>query len=75
MSPDAALRAQLIEAARTVATERGWVWREPVEVVSGAEGGEAVWIVSTNVMTRGTNVRILLRRSDGSLVRAANLPR
>ncbi len=66
---------QLTEYARNLASERGWPWHEPVEVTGAAEGGEAVWIVRTNVRMRGQNVVIVLRRSDHSLVRAGFLPR
>ena len=72
---DANLRDQLVEQARKVAEERGWTWREPVEVTPSAERGEPVWIVRTNVMMRSPSVRIVLRRSDRALVHAGYLPR
>jgi hypothetical protein len=75
MDVEPELRDQLIECARVLASDRGWPWREPVEVTAGAEGGEPVWFVNSNYLMRGANVRIVLRRSDHSLVRAGFLPR
>ncbi|HEX4810610.1 MAG TPA: hypothetical protein VH325_16860 [Bryobacteraceae bacterium] len=75
MELDPQLREQLIERAREVAGERGWTWREPIEVSRSAEGGEAVWLVRSNVMSRGQNAVIVFRQSDLGLVRAGYLPR
>lgn len=69
------LRNQLIECARDLSIDRGWPWREPVAVTAGTEGEEPVWIVDSNYLMRGANIRIVLRRSDHSLVRAGFLPR
>ncbi|HMF98039.1 MAG TPA: hypothetical protein VKE96_27250 [Vicinamibacterales bacterium] len=75
MAIDQALRDELIEQARRVAEERGWTWREPVDVTEGAHDGEPVWIVRTNVLMRGVNVRVVVRRSDRAVVHAGYLPR
>jgi hypothetical protein len=75
MAIDAVLRDELTGQARRVAEERNWTWREPVEVTEGAHEGEPVWIVRTNTLMRGSNVRILLRRSDHVVVHAGYLPR
>ena len=72
---DPNLRDQLIDKARQLAAERGWTWREPVEVTAAAERGEPVWVVHTNVLMRSPSVRIVLRQSDHGLVRAGYLPR
>src|SRR5579872_2244577 len=72
---DSDLRSQLIEQAWQLAEERGWTWHEPVEVTSGVERGEAVWIVRTNVTMRSPSVMVMLRRSDHSLVHAGYLRR
>jgi hypothetical protein len=69
------LRDQLIAQARDIAAERGWTLRDPIEVTASTEAGEAVWIVHSNFMMRKRNVRIVLRKSDHSLVRASYLPR
>jgi hypothetical protein len=75
MMPDPVVRGQLIERAQKIAAERGWTWREPAEITAEAEKGEAVWVVRTNVMMRSPSVRVVLRRSDLSLVQAGYLPR
>ena len=75
MAIDARLREALIAQARQVADERGWTWREPVEVIEGAHGTEAVWVVRTNALMRSPSVRIELRRSDRTLVHAGYLAR
>ena len=75
MGVDAILRDQLIAQARQIADERGWTWREPVEVAEEAYGNEPVWVVKTNVLMRSPSVRIVLRRSDRTVVHAGYLPR
>jgi len=75
MAIDPALRDELIEQVRQLAAERGWTWREPVEVTEGAHGNEPVWIVRSNVMMRSPSVRVELRRSDRAVVHAGYLPR
>ena len=75
MTLDSNLRDQLIQQVRRLAAERGWTWREPVEVTAAADSGEPVWVVRTNVLMRSPSVRIVLRRSDHSLVHAGYLPR
>lgn len=73
--PTPGQRQQLIDKARRLAEERGWTWHEPVEVSAGTYKGELVWIVRTNVLMRGPSVRVMLRRSDASVVHAGYLPR
>jgi hypothetical protein len=73
--PDAVLRDQLIERARSLAKEREWVWRDPVEITASAHRGEPVWVLRTNVLMRGQNVRVVLRRSDHTIMDAGYLPR
>jgi hypothetical protein len=75
MTLDPVVRAQLVEQARKLADERAWTWREPVEVTAAAYGGEAVWVVRTNVLMLSPSVRIVFRRSDHSLVHAGYLGR
>jgi hypothetical protein len=75
MAIDATLRGELIEQARRVAEERGWTWRDPVDVTEGAHQGEPVWIVRTNATMRSPSARIMLRRSDRAVVHAGYLPR
>lgn len=72
---DSDLRDKLIGQARKLADEQGWTWQEPVEVKSGVERGEPVWIIRTNVLMFGRNVRIVLRQSDLLVIHAGFLPR
>jgi hypothetical protein len=75
MTIDPDLRDQLISKARALAEERGWTWREPIEIAASSEEGEAVWILRSNSLMRGQNARIVLRQADHSLVRAGYLSR
>ena len=75
MTIDPTLRDQLIGQAKKLAEDRGWTWREPVEVNAAIHGGEPVWAVLTNVMMRSPSARILFRRSDHEVVHAGYLPR
>jgi hypothetical protein len=75
MDVEPELSSQLIRRARDLSIDRGWPWREPVAVTAATEVGQPVWIVESNYMMRGANIRIVLRRSDHALVRAGILPR
>jgi hypothetical protein len=69
------LNEQLSEQARKLAEERGWTWREPVEITSGLHQGEPVWVVRSNVMMRSPSVRVEIRKSDLAIVQDGYLPR
>jgi hypothetical protein len=69
------LNEQLSEQARKLAEERGWTWREPVEITSGLHQGEAVWVVRSNVVMRSPSVRVEIRKSDLLIVESGYLPR
>jgi hypothetical protein len=69
------LRNRLIGLAKTIASESGWPFEEPVEVSDSVEGGEPVWVVRSNCLSLGRNVRIVLRKADESLMRSGYLPR
>ena len=73
INPD--LRNRIVDQARALAVERGWSFNEPIDVTSGTEDGEPVWIVTSNYMSLGRNVKIALRQADHSLKRAGYLPR
>jgi hypothetical protein len=75
MAIDATLRDALIEQARRVAEERGWTWREPVDVAEAAHESEPVWVVRSNSLMRSPSVRIVVRRSDRAVVHAGYMPR
>ena len=68
-------RDDLLKKAQEIAAERGWVWREPVEITSAAYQGDAVWVVRTNTAMRSPSVRILFRQSDHQVLHAGYLPR
>jgi hypothetical protein len=72
---DDATRQALLEKGRALAVERGWTWREPVEVKAGFVDGASVWIVRTNTLARGQSANLVFRQSDQSLVSAGYLPR
>jgi hypothetical protein len=75
MPLDDALRAGLIDVARRLADSRGWPWIEPITVTAVAHRGEAAWEVRSNALALGRNVRVVLRRSDSTVLEAGYLPR
>ena len=75
MPLDCNLRDKLIGQARKLADERGWTWREPVEVASGVDRGEPVWVIRTNILMLSPSVRIVLRQSDFAVIHVGYLPR
>lgn len=67
---------RLVEIARGVATDRGWPWLEPVEIDRESQSADGVvWLVRTNYMKRGMNIRISIREPDFVVVSAHFLPR
>ncbi len=72
---DMNLREQLIDQTQKLAQERGWTWREPVEITSGFTQGEPVWIIRTNALMLSPSVRVIFRQSDLSVIRVGYLPR
>jgi hypothetical protein len=67
--------AEVLEIARRYADERGWTWREPVNVRPVRHEGAAAFRVDTHVGFRGVNARIVVRAADGSVLDAGYLPR
>jgi hypothetical protein len=65
----------MTERAREISAERGWTWRDPVEIAPALEGGVPVWVLRTNTMARGPSVRISFLRSDLTVVSVGYLPR
>lgn len=72
---DMNLREQLIDQTQKLAQERGWTWREPVEITSGFDQGKPVWIIRTNALMLSPSVRVIFRQSDLSVIRVGYLPR
>ena len=71
-------REEALDRARALADERGWPWREPVEVSrtrSLIVFGRERWLVTTHVGFRGGNVRIEIDAGSGAVVSAGYLPR
>jgi hypothetical protein len=75
IDPDPGTREQVIEKARKLVEERGWMWRDPVEVSASDYKGEPVWDVRVNTLSRGMNAWVVLRRSDHSIIHAWCTPR
>jgi hypothetical protein len=75
MTIDILLRDRLIEQGRKLTEDRGWPWLDPVEVTTGIDRSERVWIIRTNVLMLGRNVRIVLRQSDCTVKQAGYMPR
>ncbi len=75
MNPDPDTLQRLLALGRQVAAERGWSWREPVDVRAAVEQGEPAWVLRTHHLMRGSNVRLVFRRSDLALLDAGWLPR
>jgi hypothetical protein len=72
---DADLRTRIVDAARKAVLEQGWPFSEPIDVESSNEDGDAVWIVTSNYMSRGRNAKVVLKQSDCSVKRAGYLAR
>lgn len=71
-------KEEAIERAREAAVERGWRWEEPISaklVEAGLFSGRDQWEIRTNSMRRGSNARIVIDATDGSVVAAFWLPR
>lgn len=69
---------EAIEIARRVAAEKGWRWQAPVRAHRTRAWifvGRAEWEVRTNADMRGTNVLVVVDAQDGTVLRAAYLPR
>lgn len=72
---DAITQEKLIASARAIATDRGWTWRDPVDITVGFEGGAPVWILRSNAEARSPSVRIVFRQTDLFVFRSGYLPR
>jgi hypothetical protein len=66
---------EAVAAARRTVEERGWTWREPVNVRASTWRQEPVYEVQTNFGNRGSNALVIVHRGDGSVLHAAYLPR
>jgi len=67
---------RLLETARGVAADRGWPWLEPVEVdIESRSADGVVWLVRTNCLKRGMNIRVSIREPDFVVVSAHFMPR
>jgi hypothetical protein len=63
-------RVEAIQIARAECALRGWPWLAPIEV----HWGLFTITVITNAKSRGSNVRIRVRRRDGAVVSADLAP-
>ena len=65
-----------INLAREVAIKNGWTWRGRVSVAKrGWLFSRRKWEVVSNADMRGCSVRVLINDADGTIIRAAFLPR
>jgi hypothetical protein len=71
MNLDDALRSQLIDLAHALAIERGWSWREPVEITASNHEGEPAWVIRTNALARGCNIWVVARKADHKILASA----
>lgn len=75
ISSEQAARVKLIEIAKNVAKDNNWTWHEPSEITSTVIDGDPVWIIRSNIMKRGQNIRIAVRKSDFAVLETGYLPR
>jgi hypothetical protein len=68
-----------IEIARKRATEKGWVFAEPVEIVHrrGWFGGENRFVIEKNAGKRGTKApaRFVIDAATGKVISEGYIPR
>ena len=64
---------QLLEIARKFAVGNGYDWVEPVDVEYDESRG--AWVVVTNAMSRGSNLRVVVEASSGVVIEHVFLPR
>ena len=69
---------QAIEIAKTVASDENWSWHEPVSAVRKRQGlfsKDYCWEISTNVESRGCNIRVVLDDESGKVLSKHFAPR
>lgn len=69
---------EAIGAARVIAADRRWPWREPIYAVQRRRGllglGVTYWQVTSNAYHNGDNVRVDIDNRTGKLLRATFIP-
>lgn len=70
-------RALAIDIARKRASEKGWAFAEPLEVVirRGWLGGADRFEIETNAGKRGTKARFVIDATTGEIISEGYLPR
>jgi hypothetical protein len=70
-------RAAAIEIARKRATENGWAFAEPLEIVHrrGWFGGADRFEIETNAGKLGTKAKFVIDASSGEVVSEGYIPR
>jgi len=69
-------RQKLIAVGKAVAADQGWPWIDPVEVrLDRTTSDQRFWSIHTNALSRGRNIRLLIRESDLAVIEVAFLPR
>lgn len=65
-----------VEVAETFAKNQGWPWLQPVTCRRRYRCLRGhVYVVVSNVDSRGLNVRVVVDANDGTVLRATLLPR
>jgi hypothetical protein len=70
------LKGKLLAIAKTIATEHGWPWIEPVTInIEKGVAPQRIFSVITNMHAVGCNIRMSIRESDFAVIEAVFLPR
>ncbi|KAA3644947.1 MAG: hypothetical protein DWQ07_16225 [Chloroflexi bacterium] len=62
---------EALEILKSLADEKGWTWREPVEINSK----RGKWMIWTHHGIRGVNVRGEIDQQTGEILEAGFMPR
>lgn len=71
-------REEAVVAARRIAAERGWTWKEPAAVERERRWilfGRVIWHVRSNAHAMGQNVNVRLDARTGQVIAAGYAPR
>ena len=64
-------KGEALSIAQIECEKRGWPWWQPI--IAKSKWG--IWEVWTNADERGGNVRILIKKDTGEVIKASLLPR
>ena len=69
------VRHKLLQIGRAFAAENALPWLEPVHVSLSRAIPPREWSIRTNADGKGSNIEMVIRESDWSIVSAGFLPR